>query len=457
VSTVAAAGRADARLGRALMLIALVVAVVGSLGAPLITSVATSFNVSLAAAQWTLTAPLLAGAIAPPVFGRLGAGAHRRPVMLVALGIVLAGSILTALPLGYSTWAFALLVAGRTAQGIGLGLTALTMGVARDHIADSAPAIALLSVASTVGIGVGYPFAGLITQLAGLRVTYTAGLLVAAIAFAVAWRFVPDAPAGRGVHIDIPGTVVLSTALVAVFLVLSGTLTGIARLAVLVLSVVLLAIWVAVERRAAAPLVDLALLRHPSVAAANIVMLLGGVSMYLLLTLVTRYLQTPTAAGYGFGATVLTASLVLIPFSAFGFVGGRLPWPPQRRLVIGGLATTAGLAFFAVARDQLWRPYATMGLLGLGVGAFSSAMPAIILAVTPAAETSSSMSFNQVVRGTAFSAGSALCGLLLAAYTPSRQAFPTDHGYTIAALIGTGAMLATLIVVGLSRARASRV
>lgn len=58
----------------ALMFIALVVAAVGSLGAPLITSVATSLHVSLGSAQWTLTIALLSGAVATPVLGRLGAG-----------------------------------------------------------------------------------------------------------------------------------------------------------------------------------------------------------------------------------------------------------------------------------------------------------------------------------------------------------------------------------------------
>jgi hypothetical protein len=53
-----------------LMFIALVVAVVGSLGAPLITSVAATYGVGLAAAQWTLTITLLSGAIATPVLGR---------------------------------------------------------------------------------------------------------------------------------------------------------------------------------------------------------------------------------------------------------------------------------------------------------------------------------------------------------------------------------------------------
>ena len=57
-----------------LLCIALVVAAIGSLGAPLITSVATTFHVSLDSAQWTLTITLLSGALAMPVLSRLSAG-----------------------------------------------------------------------------------------------------------------------------------------------------------------------------------------------------------------------------------------------------------------------------------------------------------------------------------------------------------------------------------------------
>ena len=78
-STVAEAQRTRRFLVTSLMFIALVVAVVGSLGAPLITSVAASYRVPLSSAQWTLTITLLAGAIATPVLGRLdpAAGAAR--------------------------------------------------------------------------------------------------------------------------------------------------------------------------------------------------------------------------------------------------------------------------------------------------------------------------------------------------------------------------------------------
>ncbi|MDA8270299.1 MAG: hypothetical protein M0Z39_02675 [Actinomycetota bacterium] len=107
----------------------IVVVVVGSLGAPLITSAATTFRVSVSSALWTLTMPLLTGAIATPMLGSLGAGLHRRGIVVGTLFVIASGSLLTALPFS-STW----LGIGRGVQGIGLGLPALMMGVARDHV-----------------------------------------------------------------------------------------------------------------------------------------------------------------------------------------------------------------------------------------------------------------------------------------------------------------------------------
>lgn len=446
----------------ALMFIALVVAVGGSLGAPLITSVAGEFDVSLATAQWTLTAPLLVGAIATPVLGRLGTGPRRRQVILAALAIVVVGSVLTVVPLPFG-W----LLSGRVAQGAGLGLTALVMGVARDHLPAerSGPTIALLSVASTVGVGVGYPLAGLLTDMAGLRAAYGFGLLITALALATAWWAVPQPPPGRSSAVDVPGAALLGGGLSALLLAISQTTVWTDRpavgIALLAVAAVLIGAWVRRERRCAAPLVDLALLRNPAVAGANVVMLLGGIGMYLLLTLVTRYVQTPASAGYGFGVDVFVAGLVLVPFSVLGFVGGKLVPPLRRRLApatvlaAGGAAVLAALALFALTRSELWLSFTVMGVLGLGVGGFSAAMPAAILAVTPAEETSSAMSFNQVVRSVGFSIGSALGGLTLAANTPVGATFPTDTGFTTASWLGAAAMGVT-VVAALTLGRAQR-
>ena len=85
----------------------------------------------------------------------------------MALGVIVMGGVATVLPLPFG-W----LLAGRALQGTALGLTALMMGVARDQLTDrrSGRVIAMLSVASTVGIGLGYPLAGLLTDAGGVRV-----------------------------------------------------------------------------------------------------------------------------------------------------------------------------------------------------------------------------------------------------------------------------------------------
>lgn len=205
--TTSAPDRVSARLSAGLFSVALVVAVIGSLGAPLITSVATSLQVPLAAAQWTLTVTLFAGAIAGPVLGRLGSGPLRRETILGSLLVVVIGGVLTTLPLP-----FAFLLVGRGLQGLGLGAVPLLMSVARTHLPAerSASTIAALSVASTVGIGVGYPLIGLIDQVAGIRAAYGLGLALSVVALIVAWRCLPADTPGPRPRIDVPGALLLA-------------------------------------------------------------------------------------------------------------------------------------------------------------------------------------------------------------------------------------------------------
>lgn len=420
-----------------LVAVGLVVAVVGSLGAPLITAVAADYGVSLGAAQWTLTIALLAGAVVTPVLGRLGSGPRRREVVLGVLAVEVVGSLLTVLPVG-----FVGLLVGRALQGAGLGLVVLMMATARDHLEErqAARAIALLSVTSTAGIGVGYPLSGLLTDLAGVRAAYGLGVVFTLAAFVAAAVVLPAAPPRPSARLDVKGAVLLAIALPALLLVISQKHYTGTSVAVLAAALVLLAVWVVLETRTDHPLVDIKLLRHPAVAAANLVMLTGGVGMYLLFSLITRYVQTPATAGYGFGLDTFQAGLVLVPFSILGFVAGRLV--PRRRqpkhLLTASTATVlAAFLFFATARTHLTEPVLTMAILGLGVGAFSAAMPAVILAATPKAETASAMSVNAVVRSIGFSTGSALAGLILAA-----TGFPAEHAYTTAAW--TGAIITTL-------------
>jgi predicted MFS family arabinose efflux permease len=199
------------------------------------------------------------------------------------------------------------------------------------------------------------------------------------------------------------------------------------------------------------------------VLGANATMLAGGAGMYLLLTIVTRYVQTPRSAGYGFGASTFVAGLALVPFSALGFAGGRLgPWlrrrlSPDAVLAVSAAVVLAACLVFALARTQFAEALTVMAILGCGVGSFSAAMPAVILAVTPAGETASAMGVNQVVRSVGFAVGSAVGGAILAAGTRPGHAFPADAGYTAAAGTAGAVMLVTAVLaLGLGRRAASR-
>src|SRR6202522_3229424 len=129
-------------------------AVVSSLGAPLIPTLSRADGVSLSTGEWILTITLLTGALATPVMGRLADGPRQRAVILVALGAVVVGCVLSAVSDG-----FTVLIIGRALQGVGLGLLPVAMAIARRNLPWDAArqTIATLSVTGAIGAGLGYP------------------------------------------------------------------------------------------------------------------------------------------------------------------------------------------------------------------------------------------------------------------------------------------------------------
>lgn len=209
---------------------------------------------------------------------------------------------------------------------------------------------------------------------------------------------------------------------------------------ILVLAAIALSAWAFHQRRAAAPLVDLDLFVTSRVLRANTAMLTSGIGMYLLFSLLTRYVQTPASAGYGFGLSGLLAGAALIPFSALGFVAGRLTPRLTDRVtarwtyVFFAAFVIVAAGLFSISPGSIISTLTAMALLGFGVGGVSAIMPRLVLDEVPQTETSSVLSLNQIVRSIGFSIGSALAGLLLANATPTRTLFPTEDGYAIAAL-----------------------
>lgn len=435
------AGGSRPALVPVLVFLGMVVAVVSSLGAPLIPTIALVDHVSLAEAQWSLTITLVVGAVATPALGRLGDGPRRREVILGSLAVVVAGCVLAALPLG-----FLALVLGRALQGAGLGLTPLAIAVARDALAPdrARSAIALLSITTVAGVGLGYPLTGFVAQSFGVSAGFWFGAGVAALALLAAAAVVPTSRHRLPRRFDGRGALLLGCALAGLLLALSEAAAWgwfSARLLVVTgVAVAVLLGWVRHERTAPSPLIELRLVAQRGVFTADLVALLTGLTMYLLVSLVTRFVQTPASAGYGFGSSIVVTGLVLLPFSLASLSASRLTPILGRRapaavLPVGGLVLLLGALTFALVRHALWEVVVAMSVTGLGVGVIFAALPGLIVRAVPPEETGSAMSFNQVLRYVGYSAGSALSATVLAAHTPIGQRLPTGGGYELAGLV----------------------
>ncbi len=170
--------------------------------------------------------------------------------------------------------------------------------------------------------------------------------------------------------------------------------------------------------------------------------------MYLFLSTMTAFVQVPTGAGFGFGGTVLTAGLCLVPFSITTLAASRtLPWAtrvltPRGVLPTGCLIVAAGGAFFALEHGHLWEAFVTMGIVGVGLGYTFAAIPGLIVLAVPGEETGSAMGFYQVVRYIGFSIGSAVAASVLAAHTPAGAALPGESGFVTALVLGAGLCVA---------------
>lgn len=408
-----------------LALVTTTTAVVSSLGAPLVPSVAERFDVRLTTAQWSLTAALLAGAVSTPVVGRFASGRLRRPTILVGLGVVTAGAALAAVAV--ATGSFGLLVGARAVQGIGMALLPLAIAVARDVLAGEpmSRAIALLSVTTVAGAGLGYPLTAVVAELGGLGSAYALGAALTGLTWLMAWRHVPGAADVVPARVDWIGAVGLSAAMLATLLAISeGEVWGWSSLRFAVvggLGLLGLAAWVLWTLRRPDPLVDLRLAVRPGVAAPNLVAAVAGLGMYALLTLVVVLVRADEP-GFGLDRSVLVAGLILVPYSVMSVLGNQLARLVRERLGRRLLLPTGCLMFLvatvglALWHDHLWQAMLAMALGGAGSGFTFSSLAVLMVPHVPAAETGSAVAFNQVLRYLGFTVGSAASVALMAAY-----------------------------------------
>jgi MFS family permease len=209
---------------------------------------------------------------------------------------------------------------------------------------------------------------------------------------------------------------------------------------------VIFAVWLWIEAAQEQPLIELGVLRDRAVAATNLTAFLVGFAMFSSFLLIPQFAQAH-AAHYGFGMSVTSSGLLMVPVAASqlvaGPLGGRLGTRIGFRLVLvlGALLFTLAFAMLAAEHAHPWDFVVAGILLGAGISFALAAMANLIVDAVPQSDVGIATGINTIMRtvGGAFGAAGGT-----AIVTADRVAgLPTEHGYTVAFLAsGAGGVLA---------------
>ena len=411
--------------------------------------------------QWVVTAYALAFGSLLLLGGRLSDLFGRKPAFVVGLIGFAVASVLGGLAPG-----FGLLVAARALQGVfGAVLAPAALSLLTTTFPsgpDRARAFGVFSALAGSGAAIGLLLGGTLTEYADWRWCLYVNVLFALIAAAGALLLLPAVPSDRRPRLDIVGTLTASGGLFCiVFGFASAETDGWAAWSVyafLVGGVVLLGVFVAVQRRVAAPLLPLRVLldRYRGGSFLTILVLttgMFGLSLFLAYVMQTELGFSPVLTGVAF--LPMVASIMTASTTVPAYVLPRLG--PKPLIFVGLLLGAGALFWFSFLSPGSTYAGGVLGpliLMGLGMGtAMSTSINTATLGVEPADAGVASATVNtmQQVGG---SVGTALLSSIAGTATASALGLglapPTAAlaGYDRAFLVASVVFVVGAVVAG---------
>lgn len=378
--------------------------------------------------SWVVTAYLLVETIATALAGKLGDLFGRKLLFQVCVAIFIVASIFCGIAQSMQ-W----LVTARGAQGLGAGgMMVTSMALIADYIPlrqrgkYQGALGAVFAVVTVVGPLLGGVFTDHLSWRWAFYVNVPVGIALMAFCYYAMPRLEPTA------HpiIDYLGIGVIAAASACLILMTSWggvqypwsdrVIIGLG-----VAGVLLLGLFVLVERRAKAPMLPMRLFGNPVFALCGILSFLVGFAMFGALTFLPsfmQYVEGVTATASGLRLLPMVFGLIITAIASGTIVGrtGRYKLFP----IIGGLVSALGMFLLAQmdASTPWWRASLYLFVLGLGLGLSMQVLTIVVQNTVPYHDLGVSTSGVTFLRTLGSSFGVALFGTVYSNSLKSQMA-----------------------------------
>jgi EmrB/QacA subfamily drug resistance transporter len=385
-------------------------------------AIGSDFRIDLTTVEWVVVAYLLVvGSLLLP-FGRLGEVLTFKRVYLVGFAVFTAASVCCGASPNEIT-----LIGFRVAQGIGAAMI-MSMGpaiVARTFPANErGRALGLNAISVSIGLSLGPALGGILTQAATWRAIFLINAPIGVLAIIWAARILPTESSRQGQSFDVRGAALSGVALFSLLLALSNGQdwgwTSPAIVGLLVAFVVLAGAFIAAERRAIQPMIDLALFKIRPFTAGLVSVVVAFAGLFTATFLLPFLLQqsrgfSPIEAGLLLTPVPITMA-VIAPLSGIASdrLGPRLPASAGMAIMVLGLLSLTQLPVDFSLPDLIWR----LVLLGIGLGLFMSPNSSAVLGAVPRLRVGTASGTLAQMRVNGQALGIALSAAVVAIRTP---------------------------------------
>jgi EmrB/QacA subfamily drug resistance transporter len=425
-------------------------------------SIRADLGFSQTSLAWVVNAYLLTFGGFLLLGGRLGDLYGHRRLFLAGIALFTLASLCCGLA---SSQAF--LVTARAVQGLGGAVaSAVSLSLMMNMFtepAERAKAMGVFGFVAAGGGSIGVLLGGILTDTLDWHWIFLVNIPIGVAVVLLSLKLLPAGRGPAGVRLDAAGAITVTASLMlAVYAIVNGNQNGwtsAETLGLLGSALVLLGLFIWVERRVSSPLMPLGLFRLRNLATANGVGILWAAAMFAWFFLSAQYLQF--VLGYNpldVGLSFLPANLIMGAFSIGLSARIVMRFGIRRPLAVGFLFAAVGLALFV--RAPVHGHFATdvlpsMILLGFGAG---MAFNPVLLAAMSDVEPKDSGLASGIVN-TSFLMGGALGLAILASLAASRTSSlrgsgsgaieALNGGYHAAFLVGALFAVAAALLGGL--------